>query len=63
MKRSKLIKYLESQGCFFVREGARHSLYGTKERATTVPRHSEIPDILAQKICRDLGIPKIRHDK
>ncbi|PKP55917.1 addiction module toxin, HicA family, partial [Candidatus Atribacteria bacterium HGW-Atribacteria-1] len=25
-----------------------------------VPRHNEIRDILAIKICKDLGIPKIK---
>jgi hypothetical protein len=24
-----------------------------------VPRHTEIPNLLARKICRDLGIPQI----
>jgi len=28
------------------------------KRRTAVPRHNEIPDPLARKICRDLGIPE-----
>ena len=28
------------------------------EKASTVPRHRELNDYLAAKICKDLGIPK-----
>ncbi|MDO8514321.1 MAG: type II toxin-antitoxin system HicA family toxin [bacterium] len=65
MKRTKLIKYLEGHGCRFFREGSRHSLYRNpeNEHTTSVPRHSEIVDILADKICKDLGIPRIRSGK
>jgi hypothetical protein len=27
------------------------------DRRSAVPRHTEIPNPLARKICRDLGIP------
>lgn len=42
-----------------VREGSKHSWWGnmdTKDR-TAVPRHTEINNQLAKKICKDLGIP------
>jgi mRNA interferase HicA len=45
-------------GCELVREGGNHSWWGNvilKQRSA-VPRHREIPDFLAKKICRDLGI-------
>jgi len=29
-------------------------------KRSAVPRHSEINDNLARKICRDLGLPKLR---
>ncbi|MDP2641635.1 MAG: type II toxin-antitoxin system HicA family toxin [Candidatus Yanofskybacteria bacterium] len=59
MKRRDLIVYLRNYGCVFVREGARHSVFFNPEtgRISTVPRHSEIHNFLAKKICRDLGIP------
>ncbi|MBM3934769.1 MAG: type II toxin-antitoxin system HicA family toxin [SAR202 cluster bacterium] len=62
MRRSDLIKYMRSQGCEFVRDGARHSWWRNPalNKATAVPRHSEIDDDLARNICRDLGIPKVR---
>ena len=62
MKRQQLIKHLRSGGCFLVREGGRHSWWsnvdGTKRSA--VPRHSEVRDLLARKICQDLGIPPVK---
>jgi predicted RNA binding protein YcfA (HicA-like mRNA interferase family) len=58
MKRKDLIKYLLKSGCIFVREGARHSVFFNPllKKSSTVPRHTEIDDFLAKKICRDLGI-------
>jgi len=62
MKRRELIRYLETNGCVPLREGKKHSVYLNKIRrkVSTVPRHKEISDFLAQKICRDLEIPLIK---
>ena len=59
MKRRKLLKHLRSHGCELLREGANHSIWWNpaSRRASTVPRHAEIFDQLARKICKDLGIP------
>lgn len=59
MKRRDLVHHLTEQGCELLREGARHSVYyNPKTKLTsTVPRHTEVDDFLARKICRDLGIP------
>ncbi len=43
-----------------IREGKRHSIYQKDNRKTQVPRHSEIVDELARKICKDLDIPFVR---
>ena len=61
MKRNKLIKYLRSNGCELLREGGRHSWwYNPKlNKRSAIPRHSEIKDILAKKICKDLGVSSI----
>jgi mRNA interferase HicA len=50
----------ERLGCVLVRERAGHSRWGNPEngRRSTVPRHYEISEVLARKICRDLGIPE-----
>ena len=59
MKRVDLIRHLESHGCRLLREGGSHSVYlnVAARRTSTVPRHREIDDFLARKICRDLDVP------
>jgi mRNA interferase HicA len=57
MKRKGLVKHLVDNGAFLLREGRRHSIYAKGRFRTEIPRHNEIIDELARKICRDLGIP------
>jgi mRNA interferase HicA len=59
MKRADLIRHLEAHGCSLLREGGRHSIYvnRTTRKSSAVPRHREINDFLAQKICKDLEVP------
>ena len=60
MKRKALIKHLTKHGCELLREGGRHSIWWKPAdgKKTSVPRHSEIRDILVGKICKDLDIEK-----
>ncbi len=60
MKRTALIKHLMSQGANLLREGRRHSIYIRGNLKTQVPRHNEIVDELARKICKDLSVPFMR---
>jgi predicted RNA binding protein YcfA (HicA-like mRNA interferase family) len=60
MKRKGLLKHLEENGAFLVREGRRHSIYTKGRLRTEIPRHNEIVDELARKICRDLDIPFLK---
>lgn len=62
MNRRELLKHLHEKGCVLVREGRRHSwwLNPSQNKRSSVPRHTEIVDQLARKICRDLGIPFVR---
>ncbi|MBA2437337.1 MAG: type II toxin-antitoxin system HicA family toxin [Acidimicrobiia bacterium] len=59
MKRRDLIRHLDEHGCQFLREGGNHTVYinPTARKISTVPRHREINDDLARKICKDLVIP------
>jgi mRNA interferase HicA len=59
VKRHDLIAHLRRHGCVLIREGGKHSWWGNPAngRRTAVPRHSEIREKMARKICRDLGIP------
>ena len=60
MKRADLLRHLQQHGCVLLREGGKHSVFVNRatRKATTVPRHREINDYLARKICRDLEIPQ-----
>jgi predicted RNA binding protein YcfA (HicA-like mRNA interferase family) len=59
VKRVDLIRHLEAHGCELLREGSRHSVYVNRQarKSSTVPRHREVNDFLARKICRDLELP------
>ncbi len=59
MKRLDLIRHLEAHSCEFLREGGNHTIYVNRsaQKASSIPRHREINDLLARKICRDLQVP------
>ena len=60
MKRRELLRHLQVYGCELFREGKRHSIYWNPSARTTssIPRHTEVNEFLARKICRDLQIPE-----
>jgi mRNA interferase HicA len=60
MKRRDLIRHLERNGCEFLGEGGNHTIYVNRatQKSATVPRHKELNDYLARKICRDLQVPE-----
>ena len=60
MKRKELIKHLHLHGCRLLREGGKHSWWFNPKlnKRSSIPRHKEIIDFLAIKICKDLGVPK-----
>ena len=60
MKRTQLIKHLKAHDAFLLREGKRHSIYQRGNLKTEVPRHTEVVDEMARKICKDLNIPFVR---
>lgn len=60
MNRTRLLKHLKLHGAVLIREGSRHSIYQKGQLKTQVPRHREIVDELARKICKDLDIPFVR---
>ena len=59
MKLRDLLIHLRRYGCRFVREGSDHSIWEnpTKGRRTSVPRHREVPEYTAARICKQLEIP------
>jgi len=62
MKRRQLLKHLRRQGCNLLREGGKHSWWHNPalNKRSAIPRHSEIKDILARKICKDLRVTPIK---
>ena len=60
MKRRDLLRHLGRHGCVLLREGGNHTVYVNrdKKKASTIPRHREINEIIARKICRDLEVPE-----
>lgn len=58
MKRRELLKHLKKNGCELLREGSNHTVFVNiaEKKVTTIPRHREIDEFLARKICKDLGI-------
>jgi len=60
MKLVDLLRHLAKCGCLFVREGGNHTVYRNPAngRMTAIPRHREVKEFLARKICDDLGIAR-----
>ena len=60
MKRRDLLRHLNQHGCSLLREGGNHSWWINPRlnHRSAVPRHGEIKDLLARKICDDLGVPR-----
>jgi mRNA interferase HicA len=58
VKRVDLVRHLESHGCRLLREGGSHSVFvnAVTRKVSAVPRHREIKEFLARKICRDLEV-------
>jgi mRNA interferase HicA len=61
MKRGALLQHPRRHGCVLKREGSSHSLWTNPATGAVEagPRHTEIPNNLARKICRNFGIPEI----
>ncbi|WP_345785906.1 type II toxin-antitoxin system HicA family toxin [Gemmatimonas sp.] len=60
MKRVDLVRHVEAHGCVLLREGGNHAVFVNRpaRRTSVIPRHREVNDYLARKICRDLEIPE-----
>ncbi|MGO9607444.1 MAG: type II toxin-antitoxin system HicA family toxin [Candidatus Binataceae bacterium] len=58
MKRGDLLRHLRRNGCYLKREGASHSLWCNPATGAVeaIPRHNEIANRLAAKICRGLSV-------
>ncbi len=61
MKRSALLEHLRKHGFILKREGHAHLLWCNPQTGSVeaVPRHTEVSDRLARKICRGLSVAEI----
>jgi mRNA interferase HicA len=61
VKRSSLLRHLRRHGCYLKREGGAHSLWINPRTGAVeaVPRHTEISNQLARKICLNLSVPEV----
>jgi mRNA interferase HicA len=59
MKRRDLLRHLSQYGCQLLREGGEHSIWEntTNNHRTSIPRHREIVDFTAARICKQLDVP------
>lgn len=55
MKTAKLRKILQGLGATFT-QGSKHTKVYLNGVQTTIPRHTEIPDLLAKKILKQLKV-------
>ena len=60
MKRNDFIKILSDNGVVFFRSGSKHDIYrqNMTGKKVSVPRHSEIDNILVQEILKEVKITK-----
>ena len=56
VKRKDLIKYLEENGYYLLREGGNHSIYTNKTKTIPVKRHRTIDRITANAICKQADL-------
>jgi mRNA interferase HicA len=56
VKRRDLIKYLEQNGFYLLREGARHSIYTNNQKTIPIKRHQIIDRITANELCKQAGL-------
>ena len=52
MKRRDLIKKLEKNGWYLLRNGSKHDIYTDGKNMETIPRHREVNEMLARAIIK-----------
>lgn len=52
MKQKDLIRLLEKNGWYKVREGGNHMVYSNGTEIEAIPRHKEVAELLAKAIIR-----------
>jgi mRNA interferase HicA len=60
VKQRELLRHLRKNGCHLKRQGREHELWINPRTGwiEAVPRHAELSDHLARRVCRNLSIPE-----
>ncbi len=56
VKRRDLIRYLEKNGFYLLREGAKHTIYTNDKKVIPVKRHRQLDRITANELCKQAGL-------
>ena len=56
VKRRDLIRYLEQNRFFLLRQGANHAIYTNGLKIIPVKRHKQFDRITANELCKQAGI-------
>ena len=56
VKRRELVKYLEANGFYLVREGSKHSIYTNGNKMIPIKRHRSLDRITANELCKQAGL-------
>jgi len=56
VKRRDLMKYLEANGFYLLREGSKHSVYTNGAKMIPVKRHRSLDRITANELCKQAGL-------
>jgi len=59
VKRLDLVKYLEQNGFYLLREGGNHSIYTNGDKTIPVKRHRGFDRITANELCKQAGLTPI----
>ena len=56
VKRRDLVRYLEKNGFYLLREGGNHSIYTNGTKIVPVRRHRQFDRITANELCKQAGL-------
>lgn len=59
VKRRDLIRYLEMNHFYLLREGAKHSIYTNGTKVIPVKRHRQLDRITANELCKQAGLKPV----
>jgi predicted RNA binding protein YcfA (HicA-like mRNA interferase family) len=56
VKRRDLVRYLEKNDFYLLREGSKHSIYTNDKKVVPVKRHRQFDRITANELCKQAGL-------